>query len=130
MKRSILFCGLLSVLLTATLAPRRAEAASGAVTGTVETIAAHGLSGYTNWFTLLGVTSATGCPTSTLNGALRVIFTIASDDLGKQQMSLLEMEMMSGRGGVRVSWDTSHMLGGYCQAIAIYANPYTPPPSP
>jgi hypothetical protein len=120
MKKSILTSALLSALLLTGILDRPAFAAAGTTGYTkVEMIAGHGPSTYTNWFTLAGVTSASTCPVSSAPGTSKVIFTIGTDDRGKQQMSLLEAALLSGRS-VNITYDTTVLLSGFCQAVAIY----------
>lgn len=120
MKKSIVFSALLSMLVLTGALVRPASAAVGA-TGyaKVEMIAAHGPAGYTNWFTLVGVTNASTCAVSAAPGTSKVLFTVASDDYGKLQMSLLEAAFLSGKS-VTVTYDPSIALGGFCQALAIF----------
>ena len=108
------------LLFAITLLPGRAMAEQTITPYTqVETIAAHGSTTLTNWFTLVGVSSASTCPTSSASSQSRVLFTVPHDELGKQQIAMVTAALLAGRS-VQVTYDPTVLLGGYCQAIAVF----------
>jgi hypothetical protein len=123
MKKSLLLCGLLTALVATTISPSRASATPGATTwAPVEMIAAGGTTTPVSYpyFTLAGVTTIAGCANLGVpTGTTKVIFAMTVDDRGKEQMSLIQSALLSGRS-VLVNYDTTVTLNGYCQATAVY----------
>ncbi|MFZ5620408.1 MAG: hypothetical protein ACOY5W_05230 [Pseudomonadota bacterium] len=86
-------------------------AATGEVTGAINTLRSHDMAVSADWLTIDGVVSAGACAATYGN---RVIFYIKDDERGKRMLAVAVAAKMGGKS-VRIGWDDVALnQGGAC----------------